>query len=168
MNKIFASSRQYKTVLKVLCIILIGVVQITLMPSFSIYGAWPNLILLLALVLIFFNNIPEAFLVASLGGLILDLASPLFFGFYTSFIILVLFLNKLLIGKYLSEAPLFVVAIILGVSVAAFDLILSVFAHQFFGIKIIIDIIYSIIIGLIFYQFLFYQNRRFQFLKFKE
>lgn len=168
MNKIFTSSRQFTSILRVLGIILLGITQVTLMPYLSIYGAWPNLILLLALVLIFLNYIPEAYLVASLGGLILDLGSPLFFGFYTLVIIFLVFMNKILIEKYLSDAPIYVVAIILGLNVVIFDLVLTAVAHQFFGIKMVSSIFYSIFVGLGFYQILCYQNRQSQFFRIKE
>lgn len=161
MNKLF---KQFTPIIKLLSIIILVVIQITLMPYMAIYGTWPNLILLLALVLIIFGATTESFLVASLGGLILDLASSLFFGFFTIVLMILIFMAKILVSKYLNEATVLISGIILTLTAVIFDSILSLVVHHFSIIQILVNSVYSLVLGLVFYfvlrRYLHRQNIR--------
>ncbi len=79
-----------RTILKILAILLLAFVQFFLVSKISVLGVIPNLILILAIVLVLNNRFSDAILVALVGGLILDLGSPLRFGLYTFFFLAIL------------------------------------------------------------------------------
>lgn len=143
-----------KNILKFLIIIAVAVIQITLMPNLNIYGVWPNLLLILALLLIFFGAEPEAYLTASLGGLILDLASPLAFGFYTLTMVSLTVFVKFLVNKFLNEPNVPVIITILSLSILFMSTLESLLAHNFILNLILINLLYGLFIGIIFYRVL--------------
>lgn len=142
-------NKQIRNIIYILAIIFVAIIQITLMPYFSIFGLWPNLVLLLALILILNSADFEAFLVASLGGLILDLASPLFFGFNTLVLVLIVFLVKALIKKFFGEINFLVTAVFLVVLITLYDLLFCLVAHQFSFLGLVINLIYSLFLGFV-------------------
>lgn len=81
-----------KIILKIIAIIFLSLLQLAIFSKFSIFGAIPNLILIIAITLTFRGRFQDGFLVAGLGGMLLDLASPLRFGTYTLLFLIVLFL----------------------------------------------------------------------------
>jgi rod shape-determining protein MreD len=143
-----------KNILKILIIIAVAVIQVTLMPNLNIYGVWPNLLLILALLLIFFGAEPEAYLTASLGGLILDLASPLSFGFYTLTLVSLTVFIRFLVNKFLNEPNVPVIIVILSLSILFMSILESLVAHDFHVNLIFINLIYGLFMGLIFYRVL--------------
>ena len=153
-------SKQVKTILKFLAIILLAIVQLTLLPLFAIHGVWPNLILILSLVLVLFNDDTDAFLTASLGGLILDLGSPLFFGFNIILNILLVFLIRFMLKKFLTETTFFVFGLVVFLAIIIFDTIISVVTHQFSWINLLINGGYSLIIAIIVYRSLSFNFNR--------
>jgi rod shape-determining protein MreD len=90
--------------IKFILFCLIAIVQLTLMPIFSIYGVWPNLVLTCAIVLLLTDHEKDAFYLAALGGIILDLAGTLpMMGFNTLFLVGLIYLLKLIIKKFFSD-----------------------------------------------------------------
>lgn len=143
-----------KNLLKILIIISIGITQVTLMPNLSILGIWPNLLLILVIMLVFFNADQEALLSASLGGLILDLSSPIFFGFFTVFLVANFLVIRFVTNRFLDEPNLAVALLVLFLNLLICDSFISLLNRQFnFGL-IIINSFYGIAIGVIFYQLL--------------
>lgn len=147
-------NKQFKTIFKVLAIILLVIIQITLMPYFGISGLWPNLIFLSSIVLILIGADREAYLVASLGGLMLDFASPLFFGFNTIVLLGMVMIIHLLVNKFLGEITFFVTTIVLVLAIVIYDLIFCLITHQFLLTVLITNVLYSLILGLILFRIL--------------
>ena len=89
----------FKNILKILGIIVIAIVQLAIISKLSIFAVSPNLIMIIAIGLMLRGRSYEAFLIALLGGIILDLGSSLSFGLLTFVYLIVLFLIYLLINK---------------------------------------------------------------------
>ena len=152
MNKIF----------KIFIFILLGILQLTLMPIFSIKGMIPNLILIGSVILILADFEEDAFYLAALGGLVLDLAGPFFFGFHTIFFIGFIFLIRFLLQKIVTELSTLLVL----VGVFIFSLLFSVLENFFLGrlpgLNIFMYSFYSTIIGLLIFMFLQKWHRKVQ------
>ena len=152
MNKFF----------KIFIFILIGVLQLTLMPIFSIKGMIPNLILIGSIVLLLSDFEEDAFYLAAFGGLVLDLAGPFFFGFHTIIFIGFIFLIRFLLQKIVTESNTLLVL----VGVFIFSLFYSVLENFFLGrlpgLNIFICSFYSIAIGLIAFMLLHQWHRKAQ------
>jgi len=143
-----------KNFIKIFIIIFIALIQIFIMPSFAIFGNWPNLILVLAVILLFFNADPEAVLAACAGGLVLDLASPAPFGLFTILLVIITLLVKLLMSRFFNEPSLLIITLIMICVLFTFDAILSLVNHNFSFTVIGFNILYSLIIAVIFYRLL--------------
>lgn len=142
-------------ILKILIFIVLAILQLTLMPIFSIKGMIPNLILILAIVLILADFEEDAFYLAAFGGLVLDLAGPFFFGFHTILYIGLIFLIRFLLQKVV-EVNLFLVIISVFVFTLIFALLENLFLARLPGLNIIYDGFYSAILG--FLAFYLVQN----------
>lgn len=83
-----------KTIFKILGILILVIFELSLATKFSIFGAVPNLILILAIALVLRGREHEGFLVAGLGGLFIDLVALQRFGIYTLiFLLIVIVIN---------------------------------------------------------------------------
>lgn len=143
-----------KNLLKILVIFGVAIAQILIMPYFGIHGVWPNLVLILALMLLFFDAQSEALFTASLGGVILDFASPLIFGYFTLMLVLLTLLVKLLMNKFLKDPNIFIMILIMAFSLFVFDSVQSLIVRQYSFAIILPNIFYGLIISLIFYRLL--------------
>lgn len=142
-----------KNILKISAIIILAILQITLLPCFGIKNAWPNLILLMALVLMFLEFDLESLLVASVGGLILDLASPLIFGFHAVIFVAFVLFTKLWLSRFLTEPNAFIISLFLGLAAIFNDLIVILIARNFLWVSLMINGFYSGLIGFLLYRF---------------
>ena len=142
-------NKQFKNITSLLIIFAIGVIQVTLVPYFGIMGLWPNLIFLLAITFILIGAEQEAYLTASFGGLILDFASPIFFGFNVLILMSLVGLTQLLTKKFLSEIDILMAGLVYVVATFIFNLIFSLVGHQFGWPALIVNVIYSLIVGLV-------------------
>lgn len=88
-----------KIILKILGILFLAIFQVAIIVKFSILGAIPNLILILAIALAFKNRFQDALLVVIVGGVVLDLASPMRFGIYIFLFLVILSLIHFLLLK---------------------------------------------------------------------
>lgn len=85
-------------------VILLVILQMTIFNKFAIFGAVPNLILIIAICFVLKQRFNLSIIIAGFGGLILDLVSPMYFGIYTlSGLIIIYFVNYFLIK--ISESP---------------------------------------------------------------
>lgn len=152
MNKFF----------KIFIFILLGVLQLTLMPIFSIRGIIPNLVLIGSIILLLADFEEDAFYLAAFGGLVLDLAGPFFFGFHTIFFIGFIFIIRFLLQKIVTE--LSVLLVLIGVFI--FSLLFSVLENFFLGrlpgLNIFICGFYSTAIGLVSFTLLHRWHRKAQ------
>jgi len=144
MNKFF----------KILIFILLGILQLTLMPIFSIKGMIPNLILIGSIVLLLADFEEDAFYLAAFGGLVLDLAGPFFFGFHTIFFIGFIFLIRFLLQKIVTELNMLLVVIGVFIFSLIFGVLENLFLSRLPGLNILIYSFYSTILGLLAFTFL--------------
>jgi len=78
---------------------MVAVLQLAVISKISILGIAPNLILIIAIVLILRNRPYDAFLIVLIGGMILDIGSSFKFGILTIIYLVVLILIYLLINR---------------------------------------------------------------------
>lgn len=145
-----------QNILKILSIIILAILQITLMPHLGFQTIWPNLILLVALVLMFLDFEVESLLVAIVGGLILDLASPLFFGLHSVILIILILITKLLLTKFLTEPNAVIIGLFLVIASFFNESLVMLITRNFLWLPVLINGFYSAIIGLILYRFFEY------------
>lgn len=88
-----------KNILKILTIFILILFQLSLLNKLTIFSFVPNLIFVLSIVLLLRGFLSDSLLVGSLGGLFLDLTSPLRFGFYSVVLITILLGINLLVLK---------------------------------------------------------------------
>lgn len=79
--------------------------QISFLPQISLFGGLANLVLVIIISLILITRFDEALLWLGLGGLLLDLFSPLRLGLYFFPLILIYFTTRLLVQKLLAHPP---------------------------------------------------------------
>ena len=104
------------------------------------------------LVLIFANQDIEAFWMAALGGILLDLASPLRFGIFTLIIILFVLATKYFIEKMLSELNIWMILGIIFIESIIFDAILVLITNHQLTPLILITGFYGVLLFFIFYR----------------
>lgn len=81
-----------KFVLKILVIFALVIFQVAVLTKLSFLGVIPNMVLIVAISLILKGRFYDGFMVAGLGGILLDFLSPLRFGIYTFFFTFILIL----------------------------------------------------------------------------
>lgn len=104
--------------IKILLIIALVILQMSLFSKFSFFSSIPNIIFLLSLTFLLRGFVRDSFLVGILGGLFLDLSSPLRFGIYTLFLAVNLLFIYFVVLKNIPEQP--AIIIIFGIFLACF------------------------------------------------
>ena len=118
-----------KIALKILLILILAVGQVALMTKFSIFGAIPNLVLVFAIALVIKNRFRDGLLVAFLGGLILDLSSSLWFGFYLFFMLVIIVAINFLLLRTIPAPNNLIVFFIYFASFLFLNLMIFLFAR---------------------------------------
>ena len=116
-----------KITLKILVILLLVLCQISLMPKFLILGAIPNLIFIFTIALVIKNRFWDALLMGFLGGIFLDLASSLWFGFYIFVFLLTIVTINFLLLKTIPSPNNLIVFLIYFASFLFLDLMTFLF-----------------------------------------
>ena len=132
--------------INIFLILMVVFLQITLMPKIGIQYAYPNLILLAMLILIFVGRESEAIWWAVLGGIFLDLVSPARFGVYIFSFIAIFFLASFAFKNLFAQPTLVMSAGIIYLSSLGLSLILSLFTWQIHW-QILIEAGYAVLIG---------------------
>ena len=145
-----------KTILKILLIFGLVVLQVTLIPFLKVSEVWPNLILLVTLVLVLDDFLIDALFFAILGGLFLDLASSSFFGLNVLILVFLVILIKFVISRYLTEPNLWIITLILGLSSVFYSLIFILIYHNVSYLSLLWSFIYNSLAGILIYWFLGY------------
>lgn len=147
-------------IVQIILIIFIALFQIIIMPFLAFHGIWPNLILIFLVLLILNGFDKEGFLVAGIGGLMLDFASIYFFGFYTLILITIAIILFFLNQRYLNEPNFYLSLIILALCVVMFDSILLFLSPNLAWFMLSVNIIYSIVIAWPIYHLLGYYHKK--------
>ena len=119
-----------KNIFTIILVVTVGLLQILLMPIISVYSAVPNLILIGAILLILLDYEKEAFLLAGVGGLLLDFFSPIFFGFITIYLILIVFLLRYLVKKIFPSINILIVAGVTFIFAVILSLLMNLFLKE--------------------------------------
>lgn len=139
-------------IIKILAILILAILQLTFVPLFGIQNAWPDLIMLVVLVLMFLEFDLESLLVAALGGLILDLASPLIFGYHVMILVIFAVFTKLLLSRFLTEPNTFIISLFLGLCAILNDFIIMLVGRDFPWTSLLINGFYSALVGFLLYR----------------
>jgi len=150
MNKFF----------QIIFVILIALLQITIMPFLSFYGVWPNLILILVVMLILNGFNEEGFIAAGVGGLVMEFASIYFFGFYSLVFVAVAVILYFLNSRFLNEPNFYLSLAILAIFVFVYDGIFLLLTPNMSWSTIIFNIAYSLLIAWPTYHLLSYYHKR--------
>lgn len=142
-----------QNIFKIVVIIILAVLQLTLMPYLGFQDIWPNLILLAALALMILDFDIESLLVASVGGIILDLTSPLVFGVNTAILVVIVLVVKLLMTKYFTEPNIIILTFFFGLAAIIADCMVMLLTQNFIWLPVMVNGLYSAIIGLLLYRF---------------
>jgi len=140
--------------LKIFFIILAALFQFVLMPILNIKGFFPNLILIGAVVLMLLDFETDAFWLAGLGGLLLDLGGPIIFGFNTIFGLLIVFLMRFLVRRFFPQINFWLTLIIIFLISALYAFLSILILKEQLSTSIFIVAFYGGILGIIFYYFL--------------
>lgn len=129
-----------KNSLKILAILFLLVLNLSFFAKFSLYSFAPNLIIGASIVLLLRGFLKDGMLVAAVGGLLLDLVSPFYFGIYTlSLIVIFLFLHFIVLKNIPTLNPIFIFLIFFGLFLFI-DFILSFAVRHFPNWQIFIDV----------------------------
>lgn len=155
-----------KNIFTIILIVTVGLLQILLMPIISVYSAVPNLILIGAILLILLDYEKEAFLLAGVGGLLLDFFSPIFFGFITIYLILIVFLLRYLVKKIFPSINILIVAGVTFVSAIIFTMLINLFLkEQLLIIYFLAGGIYNSILAAVIFSFYNLSHRKLKLIK---
>lgn len=140
-----------KNFLKILAILILIILQLTFLPKLMIFSSIPNLIIIVSLSLLFRGFLSDSLMVAILGGLFLDLASPLRFGIYTLFLIAIILLLNLVILKNIPEPNLLIIYFLFFLIFGILNLLIFLFIHLAPNLLIILDAALSSLWGIVIY-----------------
>ncbi|MDO8513456.1 MAG: rod shape-determining protein MreD [bacterium] len=140
-----------KNITPYIFIILCALLQISVIPNLAIADSFPNIILVLILIFLIKNNDQAAILWILLGGLVLDLFSPTFFGYHSLEFTLIFILYRTILRPLLLDPapPLILLVFIAASSLLGF--INIILFRQGLSQFLPIQIIYQSLIGLILY-----------------
>lgn len=146
-----------KIFIHIICIILAVILQTTLLPQIKLLGGMPNLVLLTVLTLIFINRFDEAIIWVIIGGILLDLTSPIRFGYYYFALLIIYFLIRLLIVRLFNNPSWIISAIFFLFASVLLDCYWIYYDCSINTLTIILaNAIYNIIFGLILYYLMQY------------
>ncbi|KKQ73921.1 MAG: Rod shape-determining protein MreD [Berkelbacteria bacterium GW2011_GWB1_38_5] len=143
-----------KTILKILFIIALGIFQLTLFNKIMFFDTIPNIIIILAVAFVLFGRSQEGFLIAAIGGLMLDISSTMKFGIYTIlFLIEIIFINFYLLK--ILPTPKIIIAFFIFTSAVLFnDLGIHLFLKMLPSWQVVISAFISGVWGCLIYIFL--------------
>ena len=137
-----------------LVIIIVVILQTTLAPDMNLFGAFPNLIMIVMLSLLFIGRTEDAIWWAGIGGILLDIFSPVHFGVYTISFTLVIALNYYLVNYIFTDPTLPLAGTFIFVSSLIINFIFLLYSH-YYG-QYFLEAIYNTFVGCIIYSLIRY------------
>lgn len=132
-------------------IVLAVIMQISFLPNFAIYHVFPNLVLIFILVFLIRGQDDIVLWWVIFGGLLLDLFSPLFFGYYFIQLILIFLIYRSIVRPLLLEPSYPIVIALFSVFTVVEAGIEGFFTRQTPFPGLLPIVIYQSIIGFFFY-----------------
>lgn len=131
-------------------IIIVSALQISLVPNLSIFAAYPNLVLIGLMILLFSNLKAPALWWAGIGGFFLDVFSSMHFGIYILLFLGIYFLTHFLSSRFINEFSF--LSIMTGFFLGSIVIdIIPYFAANRDWIILVGNAVYTMIIGIIIY-----------------
>lgn len=143
-----------KTFILILTIIMAVILQISVIPNFSIYNVFPNIVLIVMLGLLYVRRTNEALWWMGLGGLLLDLVSPVRFGVYTLSFMIIFALNYYLIEYIFTDPSILLAGALIFISSLISNIIFLLLTHYYS--QIFTEAIYTSFVGCILYWIIRY------------
>jgi hypothetical protein len=141
-----------KKILKICLFITLGILQVTLIPILSIKSTWPNIVLITIVLLILFDFDLDAYLLAGIGGLVLDLSGIMRPGLNIIFFISMVYLLNIICEKYITETNFFNVFITVFITSILYSLYNYLFLANLPGLTIFYQALYSVVFAEIIYS----------------
>lgn len=136
-----------------LILILVFIVQIAIAPNLTIKLAFPNFIFIVCIALALNFKFSESLFWAIVGGLLLDVYSPMRFGINTITLIVLSSIVYFIFNKFISQPIIPVVIVAFFVMSLLFDLVPYLLYSK--DLKVyFFDAIYNTAIGIVIYYFL--------------
>ena len=151
-------------ILKFVLPVILAIVQITLMPLLSVWGGYPNILVIGITFAILFDNENEAMLIAIIGGILLDFASVTPMGLNLLMFILFVIALKF-VKKYLPELNMFIILMVVFINSLIFSLISSIVLNHFNIYLTIIDSFYALTLSFGVFIFLNSKYKKSQLIK---
>lgn len=143
--------------LNIVLIIIAVIWQFTVMPKIAINGAFPNIILVVMLALIFIKKSEQSLLWAVLGGILLDIFSAGYFGVFTATLIIIHLIFRIICRKVFASPPLYIAALLFFIASLLFDAYWVVEYRQW--TIYFYQTIYNTLVGCLIYYFIGYYNK---------
>jgi rod shape-determining protein MreD len=128
---------------------LISVLQLTIIPRLALFGAIPNLVLVLIILWSVLFGFKKSFWLALVGGFFLDLFSGPYFGIFIVIFLVIAFLADLATNRIFGDNLLFSVLSLCSLFSALFVLLFDYLAFKslFSNYKLIIILVLTIILN---------------------
>ena len=146
-----------KILINILLIIFAIILQIAFLPLVSIHGAYPNILLIVILSLLFIGRINESLWWVGIGGLVMELFSTSHFGVYIISFIVIFLLFYYFINRIFSDPSLVSAAFLFFVASLMLNIVFVIMTHYYF--VYIAEAIYTAIVGCIIYSLIKYYYR---------
>lgn len=117
----------WKILFKILAIIILVIFQISFFSKFIILGVIPDIVLIVAICFVLKGNFPDGLLIAGIGGLLLDVGSSMYFGFYTIIFLSIILMINFLIRRVAESPNLLFLFVIFWASFLFFNFLLAIF-----------------------------------------
>ncbi|AKM82485.1 TPA: hypothetical protein DD449_01965 [Candidatus Berkelbacteria bacterium] len=138
-------------ILKIIIFILIGILQLTLMPLLQIKGMIPDLVLIGCVVFAIVDLQDDALLLAIAGGLILDWAGPLFFGFHTIVFVGFVLIIRFLLQKILPDMNSILIFIITFFFALVYSCFQNLLYNRWPSLNLFSYGLYSAVLSIVFF-----------------
>ncbi len=148
-------------ILKIYLFALIAVLQITLVPLFVAYGVWPNLVLILIVILSLSARNKDAFLATIICGVILDLTGIMPAGLNILFLVGIIYLLEIVSKRAFPETN----PLVIFIATFCTSILFYLYNHLFLKyppqiLPLFIEALYNAISAEIIYFFFSRKNRQ--------
>lgn len=134
--------------------IILGILQVTFMPYLAIHTVWPNIILVIAVLLLLLDSFNDALLLAGIGGIIEDLTGKIPMGLNTIFLIGLIILLKITSRKFFPETNTIIVFVVTFTTSIIFSEFNYLILKRPPDLYLIYEGLYAAILGEIIFYFL--------------
>lgn len=151
-----------KVIFKIFLILILVILQVSIFEKLSFFEVIPNIILALAVSLLFLGFFNDALLVGGIGGLFFDLTSRFYFGINTLFFICVLLVIQFYVLKVFPTPKTYTSFFVFLIIFLSYEVTIFVIQKTFPGWQLIVSATINSLWAIIFYyivkKLLYYQD----------